>query len=586
MNEGVNHPSPTKPVGQSSGNDTCREHCNKRLAVMKGQRQPYEAEAKEVASLAQPARSRFMNSLGTRSKPERATNRKLQDDHGILAFRTLRNGMTSGLSSGSRPWIKVETADPDLMKDSESAEWLTQLESEIYALARRSGFYPVAANGYAEMGLFGIEAGFMEESWRYDGVCHSMTFGEYWTALNAEGRPDTLYRRVPMTASQVVEKFVRKRNGDMDWSRVSSIVKSAWDRSNYDLGINVMHAVEPNFDQKHGRLDAKGMPFKSVWWDEGDDRKGIVLREGGYEEQPFWSPRWETVGGDVYASSYPGVDCLASLRQLQMQAKRKGEATDHAILPEVMAPASLRGMVKRQPRNVVYAAQADMDKISPTYQVDYRAIGVIREDIADIRQSIDRLSYSELFMAITNMRGIQPRNMEEIASRNEESLQQLGPTIERVEVEKLQVWIDRAVGILHRAGRLRPAPEALEGQPLQFTFISILAQMQRMVGIGQIERSVSFVGNMAAAWPDALDNVDSDATVREYFDRAGSPAITLRSEKEVEAIRANRAKEMAEAKAMQAAPAMRDGAEAARLLSEADTGNGQSLLASLTGMGV
>ena len=222
----------------------------------------------------------------------------------------------------------------------------------------------------------------------------------------------------------------------------------------------------------------------------------------------------------------------------------------------------------------------------PTYQVDYRTIGVIREDIADIRQSIVRLSYSELFMAITNMRGIQPRNMEEIASRNEESLQQLGPTIERVEVEKLQVWIDRAIGILQRSGRLRDAPEALQGQPLKFTFISVLAQMQRMVGIGQIERSVSFVGNMAGAWPDALDNVDSDATVREYFSRAGSPAITLRSEKDVEAMRAARAKEMAAQKAMQAAPAMQQGAEAARLLSETDTGNGQSLLGQLTGMGV
>lgn len=586
MNEGVAHASPTKPVGGSrSDSETCRERCSKRLMVLKATRQPYENEAKEIASLAQPARSRFMNGLGSRGKPERATNRKLQDDHGILSFRTLRNGMTSGLSSGSRPWIKAETADPDLMKDHDAALWLTHLEDEIYSLARRSGFYPVAANGYAEMGLFGIEAGFMEESWRVDGVCHSMTFGEYWTALNSEGRPDTLYRQVPMTVSQVVEKFVKQRGGNMDWSRVSQIVKNAWDQSNYDTMVNIMHATEPNWEQQIGRLDAKGMPFKSVWWDEGDDRKGAILREGGYEEQPFWSPRWETVGGDVYATSYPGVDCLPSLRNLQMQAKRKGEATDHVVLPEVVAPATLRGQVKRQPRNVVWAAQADIDKMQPTYQVPYQAIGLIREDIADIRQSVDRLSYSELFMAITNMRGIQPRNMEEIASRNEESLQQLGPTIERVEVEKLQVWIDRAVGILHRSGRLRPAPDSLEGQPLKFTFISILAQMQRMVGIGQIERSVSFVGNMAAAWPEALDNVDSDATVREYFSRAGSPAITLRSEKDVQTLRADRAKAMQAQQAMEAAPAMKDGADAARLLSEADAGNGQSLLSQLTGLG-
>lgn len=584
-NEGVLHPSPTRPVPTAQGREpTRREHCNKRLTSLKAMRQPYETEAKEIASLAQPARSRFMNALGSRAKLERATNRKLQDDHGILAFRTLRNGMTSGLSSGSRPWIKVETEDRDLMKDHEAAEWLTHLEEEIYGLARRSGFYPVAANGYAEMGLFGIEAGFMEESWRTDAVCHSMTFGEYWTGLNSEGRPDTLYRRVPMTAIQVVEKFAARPDRSVDWSRVSPTVKNAYDTSNYELAVNVMHAIEPNLRIQPGRMDAAGKAFLSCWWDEGDDRHQ-TLREGGYEEQPFWSPRWETVGGDVYASSYPGVDCLPSLRQLQMQVKRKGEATDHCILPELVVPSTLNGRVKRMPRNVIAAAQGDIDKAMPIYQVPYQAIGVVREDIADIREGINRLSYSELFMAITNMKGIQPRNMEEIASRNEESLQQLGPTIERVEVEKLQVWIDRAVGILHRAGRLRPAPEVLQGERLRFEFISILAQMQRMIGIGQIERSIGFVGNMAGGWQDALDLVDSDATVREYFNRAGAPAITLRSEKDVEAIRAARAQEAATAKAAALAQPMQQAAQGARLLSETDTGGGTSLLAQLAGNG-
>jgi len=189
-------------------------------------------------------------------------------------------------------------------------------------------------------------------------------------------------------------------------------------------------------------------------------------------------------------------------------------------------------------------------------------------------------------MAITNMQGVQPRNIEELASRNEEALTQLGPTIERVETEKLQIAIDRAVGILDRSGRLREAPEALQGQALKFEFISILAQMQRLVGIGQMERSVGFVGNLAGVKPAALDLLDEDATVREYFHRAGAPAVMLRGEREVAGIRQQRAQAEQQKQAMEAMPAMQQGADAARLLSETDSGDGTNLMQSLLGGGL
>lgn len=588
MNEGVEHPSPTRKVEpRTPANLTPRERCEKRLGGLKATRQPYEAEWREIASLAQPARSRFLNVTARGARSERAANRKLVDDYGIYAFNVTKNGMASGLSSPSRPWLKAETLDPDLMQDNEVAEWLAHLEDELYALFRRSGFYPVAATGYGEMSLFGIEGAVMVEDWEIGGICHSLTAGEFWTALDHRNRPNVMYRRVPMTAAQVVERFaVAPGSRDVDWSKVSPNIKSAWDRSDYEMAVNVMHAIEPNREWDARRLDEKGKPWASVWWDEADQGINRTLRVGGYEEQPFWAPRWETVGGDIYSSIAPGINCLPSLRTLQLQAKRKGEATDLSIHPELIVPASLRGQVKRMPRNVVYAAVSDMAEIKTSYQVDYRTIGVVREDLQDVRESINRLAFVDLFMAITNMRGVQPRNIEELASRNEEALTQLGPTIERVETEKLQIAIDRGVGILARSGRLREAPEALQGQALKFEFISILAQMQRLVGIGQMERSVGFVGNLAGVKPGALDLLDEDATVREYFHRAGAPAVMLRSDREVAGIRQQRAQAEAQQKAMEAMPAMQQGADAARLLSETDNGDGTNLMQQLLGGGL
>jgi hypothetical protein len=154
--------------------------------------------------------------------------------------------------------------------------------------------------------------------------------------------------------------------------------------------------------------------------------------------------------------------------------------------------------------------------------------------------------------------------------------------IERVAGEKLQVAIDRTFAIMSRGHMLPPVPEALGDQHINVEFVSILQQMQRMVGIGQIERVVGFVGNLAGAHPEILDKIDFDETVDEYGYRAGTPPKILRSADAVDQIRQQRAQaQQAQQAAEQAAamaPAARDGAAAAELLSRTDVGGGQNLL--------
>ena len=175
------------------------------------------------------------------------------------------------------------------------------------------------------------------------------------------------------------------------------------------------------------------------------------------------------------------------------------------------------------------------------------------------------------------MQGIQPRNIEEIASRNEEKLTQLGPVIERVNSEKLEVAIDRTFGIMSRKGMLPPAPDALQGQPIKVDFVSILAQMQRMVGIGQIERTVSFVGNLAAQFPDAADRLNIDEIVDDYADRAGAPPKIIRSVQEAQAMRQQRAQDQQNAKMAAMAQPAQQAADAARLMSEAAQNGGMQM---------
>nr|WP_079246889.1 portal protein [Sphingomonas turrisvirgatae] len=533
---------------------------------MKQVRQPFEEEWRDIAKYAATARSRFLNS----ETNQRRRNVKILDEHGIYAFRTLTAGMTSGLSSPSRPWFTLRTYDDELNEDWEAKAWLSEVERRMYAFLATTNFYGAAKAGYGELGLFGTEACVMVEHRTEGAVCHALTAGEYWIAAGNALKADTLYRRTPMTVSQAVEAF---------GNAVSPQVMNMYDRSNYHELVPVFQAIEPNTERDPGRIDNRNKPFRSLYWDENDGRKDHLLRYTGYEEQPFWAPRWETVGADVYGYS-PGMDCLPSLRELQLQVKRRNQAIDQLVNPETIVPPGVK--LTRQPGNTVTAASIDAGQVIVPYQMPYQAVDAIRQEIDRTKQQTDQLSYSDLFMAITNMQGIQPRNVEEIASRNEEKLTQLGPVIERVNNEKLEVAIDRTFGLMERGGLLPPAPEAIQGQSLKVEFVSILTQMQRMVGIGQIERTAGFVGNLAAVFPEAVDKLDVDEMIDEFAERAGAPAKMIRTAEMVKGIRDARAQQQQAEQMAQTMPAVRDGADAARLLSETDVG-GTSALDMLVG---
>lgn len=529
---------------------TLRERCEKRLTGLKSARLPFESEWREIARHAQPSRSRFLQSEADRNF--RRSNRAIYNSHGILAFRTLAGGMYSGLSSPSRPWFRLKPFDEQLADDQDTKEYLAEVEKRLYAFLAGTNFYTSMRTGYAELGLFGTNACVAVDHDVAGMVCHQLTAGEYWIGMGDAGEANTLYRRVPMTVEQVMLSF--------DPARVSQRIRDMFDRGMYDTVCEIVQAIEPNDQRDPGRIDAINMPWRSFWWDTQDgDKTGGYLRRSGYQEQPFWAPRWETCGGDAYGTC-PGHDALPDLRELQLHTKRKTEISAQIARPEKIAPATVK--LTGQAGNVVAASESDAKAVAVPYIPSYQAVQVVMEDMSRCAEAVDRLAYADLFMAITNMQGVQPRNIEEIASRNEEKLTQLGPVIERVNTEQLEKVIDRAYGIMQRRGSLPQAPDQLQGRPIKVDYVSILAQMQRMIGIGQLEKTVGFITALAGANQNALDKLNIDEAIDEYADRAGSPPRILNSDAEVKQIRAAREQQQQMANIAAMMPAAKAGTEA------------------------
>lgn len=557
----------------------------KQAQALKTMREPYEADIVQIAALAQPNRSRFIASMGSTQRAKSTRSNNLYDGHAIRSFRYLTNGMYSGLSSPNRPWFRFKLPDDDLTKFHTVAKWLAEAQEIVARMLATSNFYTAAKVGYGEIGLFGSDACIMTEALDHETgltypVCFPQTFGEYWLGLNEQLEPERLMRQGQMTARQMVQSFAVDRYDprNVDWSKLSQAVITAWDNGNYDNEFPVMALIEPNDDYDPRRADATGMPWRMIKWEPGAAcHNERLLEQRGFHSQPFWAPRWEVTGSEVYGYG-PGHDALSDMRVLQLQGKRKGEATDYAVKPPMMAPSTVR--LKFSPGSVSHVANVDQANVKPLFAVDYRAIEVISRDAQEIRNAIDEATYARLFMAISNLEGSADRTVAEIAAREEEKLTQLGPVIERVNNEKLAVALDRAFDLAARNGMFPEPPEELQGMPIEVDFISILAQAQRMIGMQQTERALAFTAqlNNVTGSTAASENLDVDGLVRDYWDRAGAPPKGLRDPADRDAERQARAQEAAAMRAAEMAKAAQPAANAMQTLAGTPAPDGQSSL--------
>jgi hypothetical protein len=452
--------------------------------------------------------------------------------------------------------------------------WLDEVTKRMMTVFAESNFYQALATMYGDLAAFGTHAMVMRED--YDDVirCYSFALGEYCLANDMRLQVNTCYRQFVMTVPQLVTEF--------GLDACSDTVKQAWESKGAALTreIIVNHAIEPNDNLTQGWAGLKDFPFREVYWEQGQGTQKL-LRITGLHEYALIAPRWDIVGNDAYGRS-PGMDALGDVKQLQVEQKRKAQAIDKLVNPPMVADIALRNQpASLLPGGVTYVANSQGVGFKPAYEVKPE-LGAMIEDIREVQGRVTRTFFNDLFLMISQMDGVQPRNEMEIAERREEKLVQLGPVLERFQAEALDTAIERTFAIMMRAGLLPPPPKELGGQFVKPEYISILAQAQRAAMTAGLERFAAFVGRIAAGQngiqgvgPEAMDNVDWDEVCQQYADMLGVPEKVIRAFTDVMKIRQMRAKQQQAAQAMQAGMAAVQGA---KVLSETDVGGGQNAL--------
>jgi hypothetical protein len=541
---------------------TTREKLERHIDGMKANRQPFEADWLEIGRLALPNRVDISSPTNAVTSKRRA-NTASHDTAGRMSARRLVNGMSTGLTSASRPWFKFTLRDRTLRDFQPVKEYCDTVEHMIYGLFARTNYYDATKMQYGDLGVMGVGCTVALEHPKYMAVWHHQPVGTYFISVDDGLRVNRLVRYTRPT----VEQLYSLVGGDT--SKLSAAAKRAYDKGDCHVVVPCIHVIENNIDADGDRLSPKIMkPWRSIRWEIQQDDKTILLTETGYDSKPFSAPRWETVGDQVYCETCPGFDALPDMRELQLSARRKMRAMDNMVKPALAAPAGLaRSQLSLDPGTINYVDAMSGDVVKQLIQTDPRNLEFIRVDIQATARRVDELFYADLFMAISQMEGVQPRNEQELMYRNEEKLTQLGPVVDRVNVEKLEGDIDRAYTILKNLGMLPPLPEELHGQAFEIEFVSILSLAQNAASNTAIERAARFVGFLTAQFPTAALKFDAEQAVDEYTAGLGVSPRIIRSDDMVAELKKQMEQQQNTERMAALAPAARDGAQAAQLLS-------------------
>lgn len=524
--------------------------------------------------------SRYINPTRGRFDEDKSSDGKRRDyyllePYPMEACQKCGAGLHAGLTSPSRPWFSLGLQDDELAEYHTVKLWLEECKDIMMGVYAKSNIYNMLMNIDAELSQFGTAAALLLEDYDHAIWARPYTCGEYAGDVDIRGRVSYFARQFKLTAWQMVQEF--------GLDVCSEAVKNAYAANDMKSDFPVTMLIEQNRSYDPNKLQLGNFPWRSYYFENSSNDK--FLKVAGYHERPFIMPRWTTVANGIYGSG-PGHNALGNCMQLQKLEKLNMRLLETRADPAMLVPASV-GKVDRLPGKQTIVPDNAVALIRPLYQTTGS-----REDAMQTiqlkQQQIATAFYNDLFVMLSSQDN--PRmTAREVAERHEEKLLMLSPVLEQLHNEVLIPLTKRTFEISLRNGLFPPVPEELQGQEenLKVEFVSLLAQAQRMVESPALEKTLALAGNLAGIAPEIVDNIDMDTVIRQHAAINGAPEKMMRDENDVKKLREQRAQAQAQQKQMEQAAAMakplREGVEAARLLSETPVTDDNSIMNAMLG---
>ena len=499
------------------------EEIIKRTDKLASERQNYNAFWQDVAKYVIPRKAYI-----TRTRtPGAKYDYDIYDTTAMMANIILAAGLHSYLTNPNSRWFSLRVQDEVANKDDDVKLWLSDTENRIYNTLNASNFNQQIHELYLDLGAFGVACMYEEEDPKNNVRFYTRDIAEIYLCENEREEVDTVYRKFTLTARQAFDKWGEK---------AGEVVKNFYDKKEYDKNVTFIHCVTPRYVRDVSKTNSQDMPFESTYIEVS---KKHLVNESGYQEFPYFTPRFNKNSGEVWGSS-PGMVSYSDIRMLNEMVKVLIRAAQKIVDPPIVLPHD--GFIlpiKYGPGALNFRTKNSAnDKIEPLGT--YANIPVGMEIINDYRNLIKKNYFVDLFLLLADP-ARKDMTATEVMQRVEEKMLILAPVLGRLMNEFLDPLINRTFAILWRTNKIAPPPEILMNMPYEIEYISPLARSQKLDQMKSINNFLILSQQIGTIIPDAVDNINADEIIQDVRDLYGCNPKYTRGEDEVKAIREARA---------------------------------------------
>jgi len=500
-----------------------------RLEYLRTERAKRESEWKAVQKYIAPSAFSWDNPYDRNPKrPERYTGKPTN------YLKTLRSGIVGYSISPNIAWQKLGFENFDIANSYGAKDWLEAVEKVLYAEFNRSNLYPQVSKFIEFAATYGHAVMLIDEQLSDNKLRFiNLNTQEVFLDIDEYDEVDTVFRRYTMTLKNAARFFGEEK---LSGTRQEDLK----DKKKWNNELVIIHAVYKRDEYDNESKSNLNMPYASVYIDESQD---WLIEESGYNEFPFAVFIWDPINGTAYGDS-PAIQSIIDVKALNVIEQSLIKMTQMAVEPAYNVPDAMRQNVNVVPNG--YNFYTRPDEIIKPIDTGFN-FPVTFERHKKIEDRVKDWFHVDFFLALMNER---PANITAtyVMELQGEKAAVLSDLVVHLNSALTKI-IQRSFNILYRQRKLPAAPQSLgrSGAQLKVDFIGPLAQAQKKyhesAGVGQ---GISLIGAVANLSPEALDVIDFDETLKKGLDGMGFPQIAIREDKDIEALRRQRAEQQAQ----------------------------------------
>lgn len=456
-------------------------------------------------------------------------------------------------------WHGLTSSDTSLRKKYRVRKYFDALQDLLFQKRYdpKAGFRSATSQVYANMGVYGNGPIYIGQSQRtplnpYPGFRYvACSMRDFFVITDDEGRVVGAFRRFWLN----VRQFRAKWPNDPLPGRMMSAA-GVNPPSETDLFEFVHFVYERGFgDYDPEALDARRHPVCARYLNV--ESKTYVGQEQGFRSLPYKMPRPFVLPGNPYGYS-PAILGLAAMGGAS-QIKKTSLKTGNRIADPVLLTNDdgvTGGEIDLRPGKInpvkFNANGKPLLTVLPTG--DLKVNEVL---LQDERHDIEDCFFVTLFQILQETPEM---TATEVVERVAEKASLIAPTMGQLQMEFLGPDIEREIEMCAELGILPDMPpELVEAQgQYEVQYTSALAKAMYAEEIAGFMRSVEMSLRVTEATqdPSHLDHYNFDAATPEIADNLAVPARWMEDDNGVKAKRDARMKQLEQAQALQAAPAV------------------------------